>query len=743
MKIDRAAVKRVVCRFALAQVVLLLVPLLLSVLRIQDTLTLEVRSKQDYSVQVGYVNPATNRQVRQYAICPQGFGVKCLYLPATDSRRDYLAFGICDMKGPCSLDRVVFRKWFVVPFVLERTSLLTDYELVGAARLKESQDALELSVDGDFYFVPRSGMPGHWKLALDRRMALGFVGLEVLLLLCVCAGVFLCKPTSYTWRCRLLQAFEVAVVFSVFLVLVLPVQSYLANRVSFPYAVGDLLKELVVDVLGCCVVLTLALACLRRALGGFVLTALFGLLVYFYLATGILAAGLPTLDGDFRFFSDNKTRQVVDLCICAGCIGGCAVVAKWVLPYLHWCVLGFLVMAGASLCDVHVEKKAVKNESFATTGCSVEELTESGFFSSKGNVLVLVPDSVSTEMTREVFGEDASIREAFAGFTFYTNNVGMHNITPLGLPGLITGDYLDDLRNLKEHQAAVAGVRSCLAPYAQNGHPVFATMDLSPNFKWTNRLKNARVADAAGQSDGNVLYRRINDLQAWNLFEIVRFRLTPFRFKYQMAFLTMKDWPMFDRGSSEKRLYPRIGSYPVRDDKVALHVYHTEGSHFPFQIGKHGERLPEPLQTYEGMYNKTFFVYVNLAKLFAELRRQGVYDKTLIIVAADHGSNLTRQTLPEPDGYHFEASKPFPVLLVKPIGETGKLLCSETPTSHSKVAELVRQARVDPMRFSATKISTLLETLERLYRDFDPRTLERLDCRFGRTWSDASVTKSR
>ena len=712
--------------FGAGQLLFLLICLFLHVARIPDTLTLDMSSNVDGVVQVGHLRD--DGTVRQFATCPQGGGVKPIYLPVDDKCRDKLSFGICCASGVFQLKSVILHKWLVVPFKLSEKSLEEDFATTeGVALKKDSNGMLSLEINGGGYLVPRVGHKADWRFSpgVDRHFLYIIIFIEGLIVLLSILLGWLGKPVRkrYVFGASICVAATVAL----FFVMILPVQSYLVNRVSFPYSLGNLIQELLLDCIIVFIVVFVGLLLYGLTWGRFVFTAVIGLVIYCYLSTGFLAAGLPSLDGDFRFFAANTTRQVVDIIVMLVCIGGCIAATKWIAPYLHWVSLGILVLSGASLFDVRVEDKAVESNEIGGAKCSVEDLTKSGFFSSNGNVIVLVPDSVSTEMAAGVFSEDVTIRDVFSGFTFYTNNIGMHSITPLGLPGLITGRYCETLHNLKAHQAAVAGQDSFITPFAR-GNPSFALLDINPNFHWTNRLSKEIMGERNAEKDDAKIpfvLRRINDLQSWNLFEIVRFRLTPFLFKYQMAFLTMKDWPMFDRGSSETRLYPLIAKYPVQDEKMTLHVYHTEGSHFPFQVGKHGERLPEPLQTYEGMYNKTFFVFTNIAKLLMALKEKGVYDNSAIIIAADHGSNHTHHDYPPVDGVSFEASKPFPVLMVKPMNAKGEMRCSSIPTSHTKISTYVKNLLLG--KEERRSPDEIFRTDKRFYRDFDPKSFECCD----------------
>lgn len=715
-------------KFALAlavgHLVYALIPLICTVARIPDTIVVDAESSVGHAVQVGYLQP--DGTVRQHATCPQEDGLTPVYLPVDDPNRSNLCFGICSATGDFAIKSVKLMKWYFLPFELTLDSLQSDYEPTeGLVCDSKSDGGLRVSVSEGGYFCPKTGFSPTWSFSPNKAITCLMIGLELLIFLSSILVGFFRRNESV--KSSLMMAAWSSSFVVIFVCLVLPIQSFLVNRASFPYGLTALTSELLINAICIFVVSCIVLTVFSYVYGRWICAAVMGLVVYFYLATGIMAAGLPTLDGDFRLFAADRFRQKLDMIVMVACVGGFAIGAKWICQAARWVVAGFCVMFMASLLDVRVEDKPVTNNSIGGAYCSFDEMSRSGVYSKSRNVIVLVLDSVSTEMAQGVLEEDETIRASFDGFTIYANNIGMHNITPLGLPGLVIGKHLEDLRNLKAHGAAVAGQYSFIAPYASKDIPSFALLDLVPNFHWTNRLvKESNVETDKSDSDKPNILKRINDLQAWNLFEIVRFRMTPFRFKYQMAFLTMKDWPMFDRGSSETRLYPSLARYPVGDEKMTLHVYHTEGCHFPFQVGKHGERLPEPLQNYEGMYNKTFFAFTNLAKLFAALKEKGVYDNSTIIVTADHGANHTMHEVPVVDGMAYEASKPFPMLLVKPAKANGELRYSYIPTSHTKIAPYVCALLND----DTINAEDYLRATNRMYRDFNPATFSRHDYYF-------------
>ena len=67
------------------------------------------------------------------------------------------------------------------------------------------------------------------------------------------------------------------------------------------------------------------------------------------------------------------------------------------------------------------------------------------------------------------------------------------------------------------------------------------------------------------------------------------------------------------------------------------------------------------------------FALKQILGILEVLQQQGIYDQTMVVVAADHGTDITKDTQP------VYKRRAHPVLLIKPFGATGELQVSAAP----------------------------------------------------------------
>ena len=258
--------------------------------------------------------------------------------------------------------------------------------------------------------------------------------------------------------------------------------------------------------------------------------------------------------------------------------------------------------------------------------------------------------------------------------------------TTLGVPGMLTGKYFDGSCSFGEYVSSCYGDESLLEIYRRMNVPMFALLGCFERFGYSNRL-NDSGEDSGKANRGFAISRRLPGQQAWNLFEIVRFRLTPFILKGRMLAKTMANWDAFKDVNSEDVVYPILANGKVSDaDELSFHFYHTRGCHVPYLTDRYGRKC-ETLQGYKGSYEKTYFALSELVKFFAKLKAKGVYDNSLIVVTADHGNyDAKRGSVGNVDLQKDSVlNRAFPCMAVKPEGAIGDLRFDDRPTSHTRL----------------------------------------------------------
>ena len=508
----------------------------------------------------------------------------------------------------------------------------------------------------------------------------------------------------------------IAVSLAAFLCIVLPVQTYLANASLFVFTPGRLALELTILFVAMAAAVWLLLATVGRFLGGFLQAVFVAALVCVYMESGILSAGLPELNGGFLPALAVRSRMIVDLSVWAVVLVGFLAAARWMRTWLYWVALAFLVLALASLFDVRREQapaSAQTTEGGLSSGFEWQrDVIENFRYSPKRNVLVFILDSMPGNMSYDFVTSDPVLVRKFAGFTAFTNNVGMADCTKYGLPGLMTGRYFEPgVSSAADYPMTIFGEESFIVPYVRKGAEVFFVNDLLP-YGYANGPITKRLPVKGKQKHGwAALLLRSKEVPYLSLFDTVVFRLSPYCAKAPFLYSKIRHDPMMGRDESvfwyEHVMFPILGRAPLSEAATTLGVFHSRGAHPPLVFDPNGKAYPRP-RVDPGIIGELVSTPLrNLSKLLDALRERGLYDSSLIVVVADHGINL----VPFAKGHHPSESA---ILWVKPEGAKGDFAAVSRPTGYSKVSVLMRKAAEGPLDLQS--IGNLLEERDRLYR---------------------------
>ena len=465
----------------------------------------------------------------------------------------------------------------------------------------------------------------------------------------------------------------IAVSLAAFVCVVLPVQTYMANASLFVFTVGRLAFELVILFVATAAAVWLLLATVGRFLGGFLQAFLVAGILCAYLESGILSAGLPELNGGFLPALAVRSRAIFDLSVWAIVLVGFLATVRWTRAWLHWVALALLAIALSSFFDVRREQAPASAET-AEGGLSSgfewqRDVIENFRYSPKRNVLVFILDSMPGTRSYDFVASDPVIAGKFAGFTAFTNNVGMADCTKFGLPGLMTGRYFEPgVTSLADYPMTIFGEESFIMPYVRRGAEVFFTNDLLP-YGYANGPIAKRLPVKGKQKHGwAALLLRSRDVPYLSLFDTVVFRLSPYCAKAPILYSKIRHDPMMGRDESvfwyEHVMFPTLGRAPLSESPTTLGVFHSRGSHPPLLFDPDGKPYPHP-KVDPGFADELVSTPLrHLSRLLDVLRERGLYDSSLIVVASDHGMHL----VPCAPGHQPSESA---ILWVKPEGGEG------------------------------------------------------------------------
>ena len=490
---------------------------------------------------------------------------------------------------------------------------------------------------------------------------------------------------------RIVESVMCAIATATYFAVILPLQSYLANAESFSYGLGPLIGECIV----CWLVLLALVAILNYyctpKLGRVTHLAFLVAIVLVMLESGPLAIGLPELNGEFEGYR-SAGRTVLDYSVLL-----IALVTPWIFyrriaPFIAWISAAIIVYSVATVFDVRRTEKHEVEGIDQKLVVPRDVVVNSAEFSAEDNVIVLILDATSQFVVQDIF-RDSKLASRYEGFVNYVNNVGMHWNTSVGIPGLMTGKYYENALELPQYGKTSYGKDSFAYAYLERDIPTY--VNVGPG---RNGCCNRPIAEdlKVPRTDQCVLARPMFGQFELSLAQLCMFRLLPYGLKerYLQQFIkkrteTASVTDAYVKWRFEPNLYPRFAAKGVsKTVKRTLHVHHTESGHPPIIYDENGKSIVCEKAGYAEYRAQCKNAFRCAAELFDVWKTNGVYDASTIIMAADHSASATFNT----PGVDLHGADPhaFPFLMVKPKGARTAYDESDMPTSHCRIAEVVR-----------------------------------------------------
>jgi hypothetical protein len=323
-------------------------------------------------------------------------------------------------------------------------------------------------------------------------------------------------------------------------------------------------------------------------------------------------------------------------------------------------------------------------------GLSDDDINPDVFeFSSKLNLIHLLPDGFQGDIVREVLEDHPELAARLDGFTLYRDHMGMYQGTAPAVPTIFMGRPFDFKAGHSYQRIA-----NEMELYAYPTH-------LREN---GFRLDYVTLSPAYCLEDADsCITRPFNDLKARGYFrykdehysyairqlaDLTLFRHLPMFLKERIY--NHGDWFFADTtldGSSpwpDPILREWIDNMFVSGSQPRYKWYHYIGAHIPPQWDANcvfNRKLERTRQQY---YDQSMCVLTGIARFADKLHELGIFDQTAIIISGDHGVNIM------PDDQHgikangslnhgvLGASRP--ALLVKPLQNSEAFQISESPT---------------------------------------------------------------
>lgn len=487
------------------------------------------------------------------------------------------------------------------------------------------------------------------------------------------------------------------------LLVVAPIEMVAGSAGSLVVGVGQVWPIVVVTALVVAAVLTVILAVLPERIAEPLRIVVICLGACCWVQALFLNRNLPSADGEMldwgRYAKHIAISSVVWLVMLIG-----PLVARWKLAPSR------MVSTGATLvaCALFVVQ-GVGLASLFMPGSDNQELqseyhshvlTERGMFtvSDQNNVIVFILDNYDTEHLKQAVSDEPTLLDRFTGFTWYQNSTAAMIPTRYGVPFLLTGQYPRE----GEKFSTFLSERYERSDYLDRIAATGATMGIYSDTLGLQYVSDAQAADIL--YDKTVNFTDANDMPidslgaAGMLARCALYRDMPWALKPLFWFYTDEvnnaivdldeesNLDLMPYMMSDGRWYRQLGEHGLSLDEnaaaPAFRFIHLLGSHKPYTIDENGVDIGTGNSTRELQARGSMRM---VGDYLDQLKALGVYDRTTVIITADHGN-------------YYHISTPLktpatPIMLVKPAGASDEpLAVSDAAVAAQDVMPTVLEA---------------------------------------------------
>lgn len=453
-----------------------------------------------------------------------------------------------------------------------------------------------------------------------------------------------------------LQALPLCLFFALTLTLFAATQMVCDNQEEFWFTWAQMAPGVVRVGLWVWGALTLLLAVLPRRAFPWGQGVLLGLGVAALLQGNGLNADYGALNGQAIAWGEYTVYGLINTALWAGILFIC-------LSLRQWKRFGALCVVLPCLLAVGEGGWIAYRAAQAPTPQTETYLSQAGLYTvgTEENLLVLVLDSVDADQFAQALAEDPDLSRRLEGFTWYRNAMGLSDPTKYGLPALLTGQAYTqpvDYAGFIAAAYADAPLYTMLAGDVWDARFFTDSRYVSLDAGVVDNLAREELAvnDPAGLT---------RDLLRLCAFRYAPHFLKPQLWMYSNVFLPYAQAqgepvyevtdPAFDARLREEGLEATV--------ERAFRLIHLTGMHPPYTMDADCQYQAQGITAQEQMRGCLRLV----GDYLEQLRALGVYDRSAVLILADHGTDTVHR----------------PLLLLKRPGDTGEMAVNDAPVSYA------------------------------------------------------------
>lgn len=457
-----------------------------------------------------------------------------------------------------------------------------------------------------------------------------------------------------------------------------PIEIYITNISELWFSIGDIFWMSILAGIASCGIFTLIGFLLPNASRKWYCCALIGFGVALYIQGNFIQTNYGVLDGREIQWDAYGSVAIWNTALWIVCL---------LLPFAAQKILKnkFKSVSSAVLCCALIVQVITLGTLALTTDFSKSGGGKSAYLSDKNlytvssekNVVVFVLDTFDQRYLEDILEVRPDILDTWDGFTCYTNATCAYPTTKGALPFMLTGQYYKNEQPYNEYLEEAYQNTDFFTELDAAGYDInLYTVDMFVSNETIQTLvKNAEIGKMKVNSSIGL--------------EQAMLRFTAFRYFPHI----MKQFVWFYSGLFDQYKGASYGASPYSmsnisfyeglttdglqaiSDKCFYKLIHLEGTHEPFILNE------DVTEAADGVANSTTqgIACLNIVRAYMDqLKELGVYDNTMIIVAADHGMKNNPGTCP--------------IFLVKGFGCTGPVNSSDVPISHENLIPTVMEA---------------------------------------------------
>ena len=443
-----------------------------------------------------------------------------------------------------------------------------------------------------------------------------------------------------------------------------PIQLYLTNMQELWFSIGDIWWMCLL----CGAILFLACVgvgmLLPKRIASYYGVLLFAVALGLYIQGNFFPTDYGVLDGREIQWDEYRGTAIVNTFFWLACIG-VPVVLQWLRPIWIKKTLPLVCVLVTAMQIVSV------GILFVTNGFGMHQtkgyLSEEGIntVSAEENVIIFLIDSFDQEYFEKIYSSDLDFLEPLEGFIYFDNATGMYPTTKGSLPYILTGqlyeneqpydEYIEEAFHATEYYSDLISAGYDIGIYT---NPLFVPSYASDYF--------------VNYVDGGVQVSSYEGL-AKTLYKFACFRYFPHVLKESFWFYSgeFDQWKMAE-GNLEYKVYD-LNNIPyynrlkedglqIVEEPACYRFIHISGVHVPYAMNENVEEVTDGSATAEDASRGCLNI---LYTYLGQLKQLGIYDKSTVVVMADHGAGVGRPT--------------NPIFMIKPQESRGELTVNSAP----------------------------------------------------------------